>query len=128
MAFKLMPKYTMEPLIILPCSYYSSHLIRFITGNVDDGQKDYQKSDAGAKKIGSGQDEDDSEDCDEANAQGQGGVFPHGQVLLVEDVEDAVGKHVDLKTRGNRLWKHCLVKDTPMIDQMRWWCFSIEFN
>ena len=66
-----------------------------ISSTYEDHNDDCQNDD-GRDEIESHQEEGDDEDGHERNAQRLQRVLPHRQVLLVEDVEDRVGKHFGL--------------------------------
>ena len=55
-----------------------------------------KENDQGRAEVESHEEEGDNEDCQEGDAQGLQRVLPHGQVLLVEHVEDGVGEHGDM--------------------------------
>ena len=55
-----------------------------------------KENNQGRAEVESHEEEGDNEDCQERDAQGLQRVLPHGQVLLVEHVEDGVGEDGDM--------------------------------
>ena len=66
------------------------------TAQVDDDQDDDDEVDDGGHQVESHQDEGDDEYCSERDCEGLECVVPHGQILLVENIEDRVGEDVDV--------------------------------
>ena len=62
---------------------------------VDDDEDDDEDGHDGRLQVESAEDESDCENWSERNRQRSDRVLDHGQVLLVEDVEDWVGEDVD---------------------------------
>jgi len=73
---------------------------------VDDDEDDDEDGDDGRLQVETAEDESDGEHGSERNGQRSDRILDHGQVLLVEDVENGVGKHVDA-VRGVVAVDHC---------------------
>ena len=61
---------------------------------VDDDQDDNEEIYDGGDQIESHEDKSDDEDSGEGDGEGLESVVPHGEVLLVENVENRVGENV----------------------------------